>query len=232
MGIDAEILVRKVKASVVTDVWLKELSWRLCESIGVEHFFVSASPEYGDNAPRLAIDRTLNRYREENTPPPGSEYHEDSYTPVKAEPGECLLELSLSGRYYGPGYERGNILVYCAIAEWLEHNIPGCEVWYGGDSSGVLAEPFNEAKRVELRKHLYGEEGREYFRHSGMGKAPLLPPACALCPHGRYWGSQCMWGGHINGKPNTTTAGFHCPGCGKSTETRDGGQTWQERKRD
>src|SRR5690606_19138304 len=72
---------------------------------------------------RLAIDRTLSHYREDDDPVPGSEYHEDSDTPVVALATECLLEVSLYGRYYGKDYERGDILTYCAIAERLETNI-------------------------------------------------------------------------------------------------------------
>jgi len=285
MGIDAEILVRKVPQHVVTDEWLKAVSWRLCEAIGAKHFFLSdglmpaeyqaatkrwheafdTHPNYAEwhaltnrkpatgkywaelteaekarkkelhegifrdigKAPecrRLAIEPTLTRYREDDDPTPGSEYREDSDTPIKASPGECLLELSLYGRYYGPGYERGDILTYCAIAEWLEINIPGCEVWYGGDSSGVCAEPFHELKRRELRAHLFSSKGRDYFNRSWMETAGVRPPACSLCPGGKYCGSAFGSGG--GGKYSA----FHCGGCGKSVETRDGGGTWTEKK--
>lgn len=286
MGIDAEILIRRVPRKIVTDDWLAEKSWRLCASIGHEHFFITdglppaefevkskawhaafeAHPLYPEmdkarrvnfNDPgyvaasekwraigaqiratigpapevrRLAIERTLTRYREDDDPPPGSEYREDSDKPIKAQGDECLLELSLWGRYYGEGYERGNILIYCAIAEWLEQNIRGCEVWYGGDSSGVCAKPFTDAMRRKLRRHLYSQHGRDYFNHEGMsGGFPALPPACSMCPGGIYRGSQCMWGGGLN---NVTTAGFYCRGCGKGKETHDGGQTWVARKED
>lgn len=273
MGVDAEILIRRVPRSIVTDEWLKAISWRLCEAIGHEPFFISdgLTPEEYEKASkawhaafdghalhgeweatrnddkawralrdrivadigeapkerRLAVDRTLSRYREDDDPEPGSEYREDSDSPIKAEGDECLLQLSLFGRYYGPGYERGDILKYCAMAEWLEVNIPGCEVWYGGDSGGCCAEPFHELKRRELRNHLYGKEGRAYFRHEnpyierdGMPR----PPACSLCPAGKYCGSRHGWGQNY--------AAFHCPGCGDSVETHDSGKTWQERKDD
>lgn len=269
MGIDAEMLIRNVPSDVVTDEWLKEMSWLLCQSIGAEKFFVSdglVPDEYervnaawhkafdahelyqtfrgssGDardearkkiladigEAPkqrRLAIEKTFTRYRDEDSPVAGSEYHEDSDEPITANPGECLLELSLLGRYYGEGYERGDILAYCAIAEWLEANIPGCEVWYGGDSSGVCARHFNEEMRSSLRRHLYSQNGRDYFasfgRYSGNDGIPK-PMACSMCPGGKFCGNRNGFGGNF--------AAYSCGGCGKSFETRDGGKTYEQRK--
>lgn len=231
MGIDAEMLVRKVPHLIVNDEWLKITSWRLVEAIGESKFFVSRESQYGE-PPRLAIERTNTRYREAGDPPPGSQYQEDtSGGPIKAHPGECLLEVHLGGRYYSPSYERGDILTYCAIAEWLEANIQGCEVWYGGDSSGVLMELFDEAKRKAFKAHLYRPEGREYFNYDSplMGNDGVqAPKPCALCPGGKYRGSRCGWGG----SGATAFASYHCRGCGYSEETRDAGQTYTEKKRD
>lgn len=273
MGVDAEMLVRRIPKSIVTDEWLKSVSWRLCEAVGAKHFFISdglipeeyakakdawhaafnAHPLYEQwqatkddrtkweefrlriiadigEAPkerRLAVEKTGTRYREDGDPPPGSEYHEDSDKPIIAEGDECLLHLNLWGRYYGPGYERGDILTYCAIAEWLEVNVPGCEVWYGGDSSGVCAEPFHDLKRRELRNHLYSKEGRDYFRydnHFMRDDGIPRPAACSLCPGGKYCGSRFGYGRDY--------AAYSCAGCGDSVETRDGGKTWTERKDD
>lgn len=226
MGIDAEILVRKVPRSTVTDEWLKEISWRMCEAIGAEKFYIST--DWCGRGPRLAIMRTGDCYKEEGEAP-GSVYHQDGDS-IKADGDECLLELSLCGRYYGIGYERGDILTYCAIAEWLEANIPGCEVWYGGDSSGVCAKPFGDKERRELREHLYSNMGRHYFGgfqrfdEERRGAAPR-PPACAICPRGKYCGTRNGFGGG----PGNEYCAYHCPGCGKNAITRDGGKTWAEK---
>lgn len=279
MGIDARILVRGVPQSLVSTEWLKETSWKLCQSIGAKEFFVRdgmppeqydaatkawheafhahrlyaeyepltkvswGSPGYSEaNAKsralaeriredigampeclRLAIEPTNLRYRDEGEPPPGAVYHQDG-DPIEATKGECLLQVNVYTRYYGEDYERGDILIICAIAEWLEINIPGCEVWYGGDSSGVLARPFPETRRRALRNHLYSAGGREYFNRGWMNTAPRKPPACGLCPDGRYCGSQFGSG------RNDTYAAFHCAGCGKSIKTEDSGRTWTEHK--
>lgn len=276
MGIDAHIVIRNVPRSIVTDEWLKEKSWRLCESIGAETFFISDGlpaaeyeranaewyakfnahrlypafkeaqerdrwpkpddawrrireeivadiGEYDVKKLRLAIEPVGLWYREEGDPEPGTHYSDDGPVEIVARPDECLLRLNLWGRYYGPGYERGDILKYCAIAEWLEQNIQGCEVWYGGDSSGIRIRKFDAAYREKLRKHLYTTKGRDYFNY-GIGRAECRPKACGLCPGGKYRGSQFGSGSNY--------AAFHCAGCGKSVETRDNGQSWQERKED
>jgi len=176
---------------------------------------------------RLALEPTFLCYREDGDPEPGSEYHEDSDKPMKARDGECLLEVSLAGRYYGEGYERGDILTYCSIAEWFEVHIPKCEVWYGGDSSGVVAQRFDEERRRRLRRHLYSTEGRAYFNRDWMTRAGgdgCQPPPCGMCPKRGYLGSQFGTGNHGG------WAAFHCSGCGKSVETSDGGKTWAEQK--
>lgn len=215
MGIDAQILVRGVSNDTVTDDWLREMSWQLGRSIGAEKFFLSADDG------RMAIEKTNSRYAETEEPP-GSVYYEDADEPIRANRGECLLEVNLWTRYYGIGYERGDLLTLCAIAEWLEYNIPGCEVWYGGDSSGVCAMPWPDDERRKLREHLYGEGGRQYFRSWCKRDEYGLPPACSLCPGGEYRG----WRGGVG----NNFASFNCGGCGKTVETRDGGQTWNERK--
>jgi hypothetical protein len=224
MGIDAEILVRNVPRSTVTDEWLKATSWDLCRSIGADKFFISADPK----DTRLAIERTGTRYRDDESQEPGSVYTQDG-EPILAEGDECLLEVNVWTRYYGEDYERGDILTLCAIAEWLEFNIEGCEVWYGGDSSGVLAKPFHARRRMELRRHLYSSHGRDYYNDRStflMRDACDKPVACSLCPDGKYRGNRCGWGG----SGNSVYAAFSCGGCGKVLETRDTGKSWAERK--
>lgn len=209
MGIDARILIRRVPHATVTEDWLTETSWALCASIGADKFFTSDGTESHDRERRRAIERT------------GHEYHQDGDS-ICAAPGECLLEVNVWSRYYGPGYERGDLLTLCGIAEWLEANIPGCEVWYGGDSSGVLAEPWPDAKRRELRNHLYSDMGRNYFRSWCKRDEYGLPKACSLCPGGVYRGERYGAG--------QLYASLTCAGCGRKDETRDGGRTWARPK--
>src|SRR3954469_25764452 len=41
--------------------------------------------------------------------------------------------VHLASRYYGIGYEAGEIWGFIGVAEWIEFRIPGAEVWYGAD---------------------------------------------------------------------------------------------------
>lgn len=128
-----------------------------------------------------------------------------------------LYELSVGTRYYGPGYERGDILGLCSIAEWLEQNIPGCLILYGSDHSDAW-ETFDEAKRKKLKAHLYSQSGRAYFNYSSASDDGIpRPPPCQSCipeagPVRNGWGKDY--------------ALFSCHGCGKKFKTTDGGKTW------
>lgn len=171
---------------------------------------------------RLAVQRTHEPYRDDESPP-GSVYHQDGDT-VHAEKDECLLEVSLWGRYYGVGYERGDIRFYVGVAEWLEQNISGCTVWYGGDSSGCEAELFDRAARDRLIRHKNSSKGSDYFRRPwfGAGDGTSTPPPCGMCPGGVYSGDRYGAGANY--------AAYSCPGCGKTAETHDGGVTWKNTK--
>jgi hypothetical protein len=153
----------------------------------------------------------------------GARYTQDG-PDVLAAPGEYLLTVSLWSRYYGKSYERGDLLTICAVAEWIEANMQPCEVWYGGDSSGVCIEPFGDPARRELRRHLYSQMGRAYYMFGGRKTPAVAPKPCGLCIPGEPRFNQCGWG------PNF--ASVHCQGCDKTFESKDNGATWTERKTD
>lgn len=152
----------------------------------------------------------------------GKAYFQDGGT-IYAADGEWFLEVSLWTRYYGVGYERGDLMTICAVAEWIEANIPKATVFYGGDSSGVEAESFDSAAREKLKRHFYSQHGRDYFNHEWFGraggKAPR-PNPCGLCIPGEPRFNQ-----HGSGMGGAFIA-VNCAGCGKSFESNDAGQTW------
>lgn len=172
---------------------------------------------------RRAIELSCDLYRSEEAPP-GKVWEQDG-DPIFAAEGEWLLKVSLWTRYYGVGYERGDLLTICAVAEWVEANIPNATVWYGGDSSGVLMEPFGPSEREALRKHLYSQHGRDYFNYGGRaGGAAKMPKPCGLCIPGEPRFNQHGWGGSY--------AAVNCAGCGKSFVSGDNGETWTEEKKE
>ena len=138
MGIDARILLR-IKGPAPSKAQIKLWSWNIAASIGAEHFLLNKIE--GRGAIRLSNSSSWDEPGET-----GKIYSQDGPC-IKANLGETLLEVSLWSRLYTVGYERGDLLTLCAVAEWCEQNIPECEVWYGGDSSGVVAEPWPEVAR-------------------------------------------------------------------------------------
>ncbi|CAB4143178.1 hypothetical protein UFOVP435_73 [uncultured Caudovirales phage] len=172
---------------------------------------------------RRALSLPRSYYPDYNEPDvePGKIYHQDG-DPILAADGEWFLDVSLYSRYYGPGYERGDILTICAVAEWIELNIPDCEVWYGGDSSGITAELFDEDARRAMKKHLYSQQGREYFTGFARGEPFPTPKPCGLCVPGEPQFTRHGWGMNY--------VMVACAGCGKSFASKDSGKTWETQK--
>ena len=138
-------------------------------------------------------------------------YEQDGPT-IKPEPGERFLRLRPKSRYYGPGYERGNFPILKAMAEFLELLIPESEVWYGGDSSGVLAEKFGPMERQEMLHHWVSNQHMPY----ADGRNPYMPkqPDEPFCPYCKFQTAQYGWG--------ETFRAYHCLGCGWRHIDRDG----------
>lgn len=214
MGIDARMVLRvKDKPS---DKQLKEWSWRLAAAVGAEKLWLDKAE--GRGAITLSYDYDEAGERVYN----GKSYAQDGDPLIVTS--YWLLEVHVSTRFYGIGYERGDLLGLCAVAEWCEQNINGCEVWYGGDSSGVMAQPWPEAARRALRQHLYSDEGREYFRHGERPNSFPHPELCSLCVSSEGF-NRYGWGG------GDTYVAVSCPGCGESFQSRDGGKTWKKDER-
>lgn len=228
MGIDARMLV-KIKFEP-TDEQIARWSWDLVAATEPEIFFLQFGDESWatDHKPQRALqlsDNGAEYYSESKRaalPPNGKIYHQDG-PDVLAEDGEWFLEVNLAGRYYGVGYERGNLPDYVFVAAWIEANIPTAEVWYGGDSSGVCVERFGPRERHDLMKHFLSEHGKDYYQGEMSRIEPglKLPPPCGLCPATGAEFTQCGWGRSGN------WARLHCRGCGRYFQTEDRGKTWK-----
>ncbi len=219
MGIDAEILLR-INGPKPTENQIKAWGWQIASTIGSDKFFIDKEQGHG------AISLSCSRYREDDVVP-GTLWTQDG-PDIEAAPGETFLEVHVWTRYYGIGYERGDLLTLCAIAEWCEANIPNCAVWYGGDSSGVCAKPWPDEQRRALRQHLYSPNGRDYFGGwNGLGNRtgarPPRPDPCSLCVGAGDF-NECGWGG----RGNAPWLKVHCSGCGEDFETTDNGVTWNK----
>ena len=205
MGIDARMFVR-TKAKI-TEEQVREWAYRLGEAFGPESFWI-----FKDRGEGIPPRHCLSLIKE---------HHQDGPT-IKPKSGETFIAVHPATRYYGVGYERGNIVLLIGIAEWLEANIPDCEVWYGGDSSGVEAEKFDRKARADVMRH-FADGGHTAYRdvfdndHGDGIKAPL----CKFC-----WKVMRRYGW---GKDY---AAFHCAGCGEDIMTRNSGKTFQPKNDD
>lgn len=78
------------------------------------------------------------------------------------------LDLNLAHAYYGPGYERGDFWFFVACAIWLEHRVPGCEVWYGHDCDDRSVLLFDAKKRAELIAYWCQHGNRPYRQRTAQ----------------------------------------------------------------
>jgi len=196
MGVDARMVVRL--ASPLTDAEIVDASYRLSEACGHHEVFWQSNDE---SMARGEMRRALNR-----VPPAGDE--ESEYRACGIEAGDGMLVwVSLWGRYYGEGYERGNLWTFIAVAEWMERNFHGCRVFYGGDT-GESLEPFSAREREELIAHWAANGGRPYYAREGKsypswyGDEHPLRPTCPLC---QYKATQYGSGREF--------ASWQCDGC-------------------
>lgn len=201
MGIDARLYV--VTSQKFSDDDVRKLSYEVGLTFGADRFFRSKGWKWdgGEVPPHHNISKV--------------EKIEQDGPDWKPPAGKSLLEVHVFTRFYGVGYERGDLPFLIILAEWLERKIPGCEVMYGGDSSGVCAAGFGAKARAALLDHFAGSHGRDYFKSNwGSGLDPL-PPKCDLCEVPMV---QFSFGGG--------QAGFSCAGCGAKLQTFDHGKTF------
>jgi hypothetical protein len=204
MGIDAEMFVRTKEK--ITPQEVLAIARRLAEAFWRDEFFIKhPRSEYlfGDK-PRHCL--SIVKKIEQDGPD------------ILPEEGETFVKVHLTGRYYGVGYERGDLPKLLTIAGWLEANVPGGSVWYGGDSSGVVHKPFGKAQRDKLFKHFCAVGHEPYAGASWCdpNEFPLPIPKCELCktPFVRYGAGR-------------TYGAYSCHGCGFHLRTHDSGHTWE-----
>ena len=161
MGVDVEMYV-KTKTKLSDDKVL-DLAFRLAAAFGPEYFWMEREGDRKHHC--LSIIKRK----------------KDLFYYIGDIEGYQILRVYLSGRYYGELYERGYFPLYRNVAEWLEYNIPGCEIWYGGDTGADLKH-FNNEMRQELWKYYCKNANLPYV---GFFDAALSDndkrPICDLC---------------------------------------------------
>jgi hypothetical protein len=212
VGIDARMYV--TTPYQFTDAELQDWCYRLGSVLGREGHPrgpVWVERPEGDGSASSAGRRALRDCAQTN--------REDE-KPCRIWQDHEMLEVSLFTRYYGEGYERGDIIGIVATAEWLERNIPDAAVYYGGDSSGALVAPFPDRVRDRLIEHWAKEGHLPYdagFARSMHDYNAATTPVCDFCNAVLI---QYGWGPQY--------AAYGCAGCGLEVVSRDGGDTFRE----
>ena len=148
MPVEATILAR-LKPPAPDDETLRNWGARLQRDLGLEE-----DDFYSDSAPLSHVS-------------------EDDWDemPIVDEPS-VWLKLNLHANYYGPGYERGSIELYIQLAEWLEANLPNCEVYYGTDC-GEAAQLFDSTMRAKFLNY-FRQVGWEPYHNLDKQRAEEL----------------------------------------------------------
>ena len=125
-----------------SDASLAELSERAEWVFGKDRFWL-------DDAPHRAVKRIDRRAWSTlvDGPPAGEGF---------------LMEVQMTQRLYSEGYESGDFGFLYLLGMWLERNVPGGRVFYGGDNYEVLF-PFGEEGRQELLEHFLVEGHGPYY---------------------------------------------------------------------
>lgn len=215
MGVDAEMFIR-VRGR---DQWLSEdrvrsLAWALAGTMGHDRFMIHRPREGGPGRHCLSIVEPFVDEYDEAPGLIGRRVIQQDAPPIVAADDEQFIRVHLFGRYYGKGYERGDWPFLRSVMEWLEVCIPGCEVWYGGDSSGVEHQHYGPVERADLNRHflLYGH--RPYL--SGFGFMAGEAPRCSFCKEPMIHSG----GGGGLGVPGAYDL-FRCTGCGEQVVRDD-----------
>ncbi len=210
MGIDAEMFVRRMGA--FQDDEVRRIRLLLAGAFGADSFWIHKKDGVSGEAPLDYSDENGHRHCCERIP----EYQQNGPT-IEPEPGEHFLRVYLAQRYYGEGYERGDLPKILSVAAFLQ-DVTGGRVWYGGDSSGVLARELDDAYRKELWAHFVAVGGNEPYHGRDFGGEGVPRPHCSFCGGApmRFFGT-----GHSGRR-----AIAECRGCGAEVETLDKGATW------
>lgn len=199
MGIDARILIKITKPESWLDATaLRKFSSCLTSIVGPEHF--TLMPEENRHAITFVADDFRRWADDPNTPHCYGQDGPDIYP----QPNEQFLEIHVVSRYYGEDYARGDWRTLSFVIMWAQYSIPNCEVWYGGDSSGVCVELATSELLNRLTK---------FFLTSGHETYWMNSPAQNLCEFCRR--------GVIESGGGQGSKFYLCAGCGSEWLVKD-----------
>ena len=181
MGIDARMYVRiKGQHNWITEEESIRLAYELGQTFGPDNFLTLNDGHYFCRALEIVKPLTDENPMYKvygNKGMLGKMVIFDHGNNHIAKPDEQFVKINLMTRYYGEGYERGDLSLIIMVAKWLDYHLPGGAVWYGGDSpEGTNLKSFDEKMRYKLMLHFFDVGHKPY-----TGKAYSLYDKQALC---------------------------------------------------
>lgn len=230
MGVDAEMLV-KVQGRRLTDKQVKRLGYEMACTLGHKTFFIARKDPGNTNEYLRKLDyRALeivqpytkseadeNEASKEDRRLIGKVVWWQDGDPIIADEDEQFLKVRLYGRYYGPGYERGDWPKLRAVIDWLYFNIQDCEVWYGGDSSGICAEHMTPKRVKAFDAHFHSCGHEPYVGSFTNIFAKGVGQKCLTCEEPM----RASGGGQ-------GAVFLHCDGCGAACVSDGKAVVWAE----
>ena len=181
MGVDARIIV-KVKPPHLTPKEVSMLSYECAQAFGFEQFRIYPDMRPVEELPAVTADHQDAEYYPHTV---GHVTYFQDGDPIVAEDDEQFLQVNVYTRYFAPGYERGDALLLFNLAAWLElqftHFDEGtcrAEIWYGGDSSGCVAELFDLTTRNKMMMY---EQAWAKVSNVYHGEKNTRYPKCDFC---------------------------------------------------
>lgn len=194
MGVDAEMMV--TTTAELTDREVLRLAYETGAAFGPGRFWI--------------MDGTHAVTRDDRA------YYALDPTPAA---GSTRLAVNLSTRYYGEGYERGDLPLILSVARWMRSKLPDCTVYYDGDTGDTL-RALTSAREDQLWAHFVEHQGLPYRSYMGSSDDGIPTPRCGRCDEDML---RSGFGGGFGS--------YYCPGCGHRLETRDGGRSFAEPER-
>lgn len=191
MGVDAIMYVRFSDGERPNASEILEVSRELCAGFGADRFMIQRETKYGDSHHAIS---------------PRRKYDDDDEL---AGFVATDLVVHLFQRYYGPGYERGDLPFLLAVMQFLKDKWPQAKVLYGGDSGESVEEMTEEAMRA-LWDHFVEYQHRPYVGAFGSFNGTKAPE-CDFC----RWPMHNFGGGR-------GLSFFACAGCGAKVQIKGG----------
>ena len=197
MGVDAIVFAKLPRR--VEDVEIVRLRRALCGAFGASKFSIDRSDGIETPPPIGRLDYGK----------PASNQHI-----CNRGDDETVVEVNIWMRYYGIGYERGDLPFLLTLCKFLLDWFDGEAVVHYGADCNDEQPPMTEERANELWAHFVRHQCEPYYLND---RPEGIRCFCGFCGGAEM--NRHGWGAGYGV--------FRCWSCGLSKTTKDGGITWE-----